>query len=83
MNPKTDVSGYTLMPGQETSLTIGTGENVLNLYYYKNVKLIANSDEKTYDGKPKSVSGYTSAVAEVQEDGTVEYVPWTGRAVDL
>lgn len=79
VNPKTDVSGYTLMPGQETSLTIGTGENVLNLYYYKNVKLIANSDEKTYDGKPKSVSGYTSAVAEVQEDGTVEYVPWTGE----
>ena len=79
VNPKTDVSGYTLMPGQETSLTIGTGENVLNLYYYKNVKLIANRDEKTYDGKPKSVSGYTSAVAEVQEDGTVEYVPWTGE----
>lgn len=79
VNPKTDVSGYTLMPGQETSLTIGTGENVLNLYYYKNVKLIANSDEKTYDGKPKSVSGYTSAVAEVQEDGTVEYVRWTGE----
>ena len=79
VNPKTDVSGYTLMPGKETSLTIGTGENVLNLYYYKNVKLIANSDEKTYDGKPKSVSGYTSAVAEVQEDGTVEYVPWTGE----
>ena len=79
VNPKTDVSGYTLMSGQETSLTIGTGENVLNLYYYKNVKLIANSDEKTYDGKPKSVSGYTSAVAEVQEDGTVEYVPWTGE----
>lgn len=79
VNPKTDVPGYTLMPDQETSLTIGTGENVLNLYYYKNVKLIANSDEKTYDGKPKSVSGYTSAVAEVQEDGTVEYVPWTGE----
>lgn len=79
VNPKTDVSGYTLMPGQETSLTIGTGENVLNLYYYKNVKLIANSDEMTYDGKPKSVSGYTSAVAEVQEDGTVEYVSWTGE----
>lgn len=79
VNPKTDVPGYTLMPDQETSLTIGTKENVLNLYYYENVKLIANSDEKTYDGKPKSVSGYTSAVAEVQEDGTVEYVPWTGE----
>ena len=79
VNPKTDVSGYTLMPEQETSLTIGTKENVLNLYYYKNVNLIANSDEKTYDGKPKSVSDYTCEVAKVQEDGTVEYVPWTGE----
>ena len=79
VNPKTDVSGYTLMPGQETSLTIGTGENVLNLYYYKNVKLTANSDEKTYDGKPKSVSDYTCEVAKVHEDGTVEYVTWTGE----
>lgn len=79
VNPKTDVPGYTLMPDQETSLTIGTGENVLNLYYYKNVKLIANSDEKTYDGKPKSVADYTCEVAEVQEDGTVEYVSWTGE----
>ena len=79
VNPKTDVSGYTLMPGKETSLTIGTGENVLNLYYYKNVKLIANSDEKTYDGKPKSVADYTCEVAKVHEDGTVEYVSWTGE----
>ena len=79
VNPKTDVSGYTIMPEQETSLTIGTGENVLNLYYYKNVKLIANSDEKTYDGKPKSVADYTCEVAKVHEDGTVEYVPWTGE----
>ena len=79
VNPKTDVSGYTLMPEQETSLTIGAKENVLNLYYYKNVKLKANSDEKTYDGKPKSVSDYTCEVAKVQEDGTVEYVPWTGE----
>ena len=61
------------------TITLGTGKNEINFYYYKNVELIANSDEKTYDGKPKSVSGYTSAVAEVQEDGTVEYVPWTGE----
>lgn len=78
VNPKTDVSGYTLMPGQETSLTIGTGENVLNLYYYKNVKLTANSDTKTYNGKNQSVSGYTCAVAEMK-NGRLEYVPWTGE----
>ena len=64
---------------EKITITSDPSKNVLKLYYYKNVKLIANRDEKTYDGKPKSVSGYTSAVAEVQEDGTVEYVPWTGE----
>ena len=32
----TEVTGYTLVPGQETSLTIGDGNNVLDLYYTKN-----------------------------------------------
>lgn len=73
------VEGYTPVSTESQTITLGTGKNEINFYYYKNVKLIANSDEKTYDGKPKSVSGYTSAVAEVQEDGTVEYVPWTGE----
>ena len=75
------VKGYTPVSTKSQTITIGadSSKNVINFYYYKNVKLIANSDEKTYDGKPKSVSGYTSAVAEVQEDGTVEYVPWTGE----
>ena len=73
------VEGYTPVSTKSQTITLGTGKNEINFYYYKNVELIANSDEKTYDGKPKSVSGYTSAVAEVQEDGTVEYVPWTGE----
>ena len=61
VTPDTNVSGYTLVPGQKTSLTIVDGNNVLNLYYYKNVTLTANSDEKTYDGTQKSVSGFTGA----------------------
>ena len=61
VTPDTNVTGYTLVPGQETSLTIVDGNNVLNLYYYKNVTLTANSDEKTYDGTQKSVSGFTGA----------------------
>ena len=73
------VEGYTPVSTKSQTITLGTGNNEINFHYYKNVELIANSDEKTYDGKPKSVSGYTSAVAEVQEDGTVEYVPWTGE----
>ena len=72
---------YTPVSTEPKKIKIGADstQNVINFYYYRNVKLTANSDEKTYDGKPKSVSGYTSAVAEVQEDGTVEYVPWTGE----
>lgn len=73
------VEGYTPVSTKSQTITIGTEKNEINFYYYKNVKLIANSDEKTYDGKPKSVADYTCEVAKVQEDGTVEYVPWTGE----
>ena len=57
----TTISGYTLVPGQETSLTIVDGDNVLNLYYYKNVELKANSKTVLYDGTEKEVSGFTGA----------------------
>ena len=73
------VEGYTPVSTESQTITLGTGPNEINFYYYKNVKLIANSDEKTYDGKPKSVADYTCEVAKVHEDGTVEYVPWTGE----
>ena len=59
----TSIDGYTLIPGQQTSMTIGTGENVLNLNYYKNVTLTANSDSATYDGKEHSVDGFTATDA--------------------
>lgn len=59
--PKTDIDGYTLIPGQEKSIKIGAGENVLNLKYRKNLTLTANSDSVTYDGKAHTVTGYTSA----------------------
>ena len=61
VTPDTNVSGYTLVPDQKTSLTIVDGDNVLNLYYYKNVELTANSKTETYDGTQKSVSGFTGA----------------------
>lgn len=57
----TDIDGYTLIPGQEKSIEIGAGENVLTLNYRKNLTLTANSDSVTYDGKAHTVSGYTSA----------------------
>lgn len=71
----TSIDGYTLIPGQQTSMTIGTGENVLNLNYYKNVTLTANSDTKTYDGTEHTVTGYT---AKDNKDNLVEGLTFTG-----
>lgn len=46
-----NIDGYTLIPNQEMSIEIGAGENVLNLNYYRNVMLTANSKTVTYDGQ--------------------------------
>lgn len=73
----TSIDGYTLIPGQQTSMTIGTGENVLNLNYYKNVTLTANSDSATYDGTEHTVTGYT---AKDNKDNLVEGLTFTGVA---
>lgn len=71
---------YTFAKADPEKITISAdaSQNVLKLYYYKNVKLIANSDTKPYNGKEQHVSGYTCAVAEMK-DGRLEYVPWTGE----
>ena len=55
------VPGYTPVSADSESLTIGTGTNEINFYYYQNVTLTANGDTVTYDGKEHSVSGFTSA----------------------
>ena len=72
---------YTPVSNEPKKIKIGADstQNVINFYYYRNVKLTANSDMKTYNGEDQSVSGYTCAVAEKQQDGSVEYVPWTGE----
>ena len=75
--PNPAIDGYTLIPGQQTSMTIGTGENVLNLNYRKNVTLTANSDTKTYDGTEHTVTGYT---AKDNENKAVEGLTFTGVA---
>lgn len=53
-----NIDGYTLIPDQEMSIEIGAGENVLNLNYYKNVTLTANSKTVTYDGQLHNGSPY-------------------------
>ena len=55
------VDGYTALKNQTCDLTIGTGTNVINFYYYKNVTLTANSDTAVYDGEEHSVSGFTAS----------------------
>lgn len=74
----TSIDGYTLIPGQQTSMTIGTGENVLNLNYYKNVTLTANSDTVTYNGKEQTVEGYTCDTPNV----TFEGITASGKGTD-
>ena len=56
-----DVAGYTPVSTDSENLTIGTGKNVINFYYYQNVTLTANSGTAVYDGEEHSVSGFTSA----------------------
>ena len=57
-----DIEGYTPVSTDSQTITITTGANVINFYYYKNVELTANSDEtKIYNGHQQSVSGFTCA----------------------
>ena len=56
-----EVDGYTAVSNDSQNLTIGTGANVINFYYYKNVALTANSDSKVYNGQPQTLTGYTGA----------------------
>ena len=55
------IDGNTAVSADSKSLTIGTGKNVINFYYYQNVTLTANSGTAVYDGEEHSVSGFTSA----------------------
>ena len=55
-----DIDGYTVVPNQDATITVNLdGSNSINVYYYQNVSLKANSATKTYDGTEKTVSGVT------------------------
>ena len=57
---------YTPVSTEPKKIKIGADstQNVINFYYYRNVKLTANSDTVTYDGNDRSVSGFTGAPKE-------------------
>lgn len=57
-----EISNYTQLPAadQDSEVTISADEaaNVINVYYYKNVKLKADSASHVYDGTEKTVDTY-------------------------
>ena len=79
ITPKTEIPGYTIKPNQEKKYTITENNLVINLDYYKNVELTANSDTVTYDGKEHTVTGYTGA----PEGVTFDKVSASGKGTDV
>ena len=59
--PEKDIPGCTPVSPDPKTITIVTGTNEINFYYYKNVELEANSATLSYNGKAQSVSGFTGA----------------------
>ena len=55
------IDGYTAVSNQDVTITVNRdGKSSINVYYYQNVSLKANSAEVTYNGKDQSVSGFTA-----------------------
>lgn len=53
------------MPGQTETATVELdGSTVINVYYYQNVTLTANSATREYTGESQRVEGYTCDVAD-------------------
>lgn len=55
------IEGYTPVRNDTQTIPIGVEDNVINFYYYKDVKLTANSKTEPFDNTEKSVSGFTGA----------------------
>ena len=59
------IDGYTVVPGQTATATVELdGSTVINIYYYQNVTLTANSATTEYTGESQHVEGYTCDVAD-------------------
>ncbi len=59
------IDGYTVVPGQTATATVELdGSTVINIYYYQNVTLTANSATREYTGEQQRVEGYTCDVAD-------------------
>lgn len=59
------IDGYTVVPGQTATATVELdGSTVINIYYYQNVTLTANTATTEYTGELQHVDGYTCNVAD-------------------
>ena len=59
------IDGYTVVPGQTATATVELdGSTVINVYYYQNVTLTANSATREYTGESQRVEGYTCDAAD-------------------
>ena len=64
------IDGYTAVPNQATTIAVNRdGKSYINVYYYQNVDLVANSDAKTYNGSEQSASGFTGAPEDADFSG--------------
>ena len=73
-----EIEGYTPVKESETiTIDADNSKNVINLNYYKNVTLTANSDTVTYDGQPHNGSPYSYEALGLLPDHTVESVDYT------
>ena len=74
-----EFDGYTVKSLQNGKAVLDAGENVVNIYYYKNVTLTANDASTTYNGKSQTVeSGYTSS----EDAATFTGIKASGTATD-
>ena len=57
-----EFDGYTVKSMQNGKAVLDAGENIVNIYYYKNVTLTADDATTTYNGKSQTVeAGYSSS----------------------
>lgn len=64
------IDGYTAVPNQAMTIIVNRdGKSCINVYYYQNVDLVANSDAKTYNGSEQSASGFTGAPEDADFSG--------------
>ena len=56
------IDGYTVVPDQSATITVDRdGNSSINVYYYINTTLTANSATAQYDGQSHTASGYTAS----------------------